>query len=148
MPCVETPLPPPPVFASWAEFLARTSRSDRMKRCYAAAKKANRKRLLSEMPLVRISGPEVWEIIAAARGRCLHCDSLAVENRPSNPNGAPLPWAQIGRRIGSLEHLISRFEGGDNELYNLAWACLWCNTWPHERRRMAVDHGGYHPLER
>ncbi len=137
---------PMPIFFSWADYLATTSRSQRMVRCYAAAKKANRKRLLSNAPTKRIVGQDVWEIIAASFGRCYHCGSLAVENRPSNPiTGAPLPWAAVGRRIGSLEHLKSRFEGGDNDLTNLAWACLWCNTWPGERRPLAADHGGHFP---
>ena len=51
----------------------------------------------------------------------------------------------MGRRIGSLEHITSRIEGGGNEAANLAWACLWCNTWTCERRFGATDHGGLHP---
>src|SRR5258707_4186324 len=81
----------------------------------------------------------------AAQGRCAHCGALAVENRPSSPTGVPLPWAQVGRRIGSLEHVRWRYGGGGNDLSNLAWCCLWCNTWPKERRRGATDHGGYFP---
>jgi hypothetical protein len=80
-----------------------------------------------------------------ARGRCVYCGSLAVEKRPSKPNGAPAPWAQIGRRIGSFEHCQWRARGGDNDLSNIAWACLWCNTWESERRKGATDHGGFHP---
>ena len=146
MPNMVTPDPPPPVFLSWADYLARTSRSQRMTRCDAAAKKANRKRLLSNAPTARLTAWDVWTVVETARGRCAHCGSLAVENRPSNPiTGAPLQWAQIGRRIGSLEHVRWRFGGGDNDLSNLAWACLWCNTWPSERRPQAPDHGGYYP---
>jgi hypothetical protein len=147
MPGMPVPDPPPPAFVSWADFLARTSRSERMARCYAAAKKANRKRLLSDAPNTRLSAQDVWVIMEAAQGRCAHCGSLAVENRPSTPAGAPLPWAQVGRRIGSLEHLRWRFGGGDNNLSNLAWACLWCNTWQTERSSIAVDHGGYYPKD-
>lgn len=147
MPGAAVPDPPPTVFSSWADYLRRTTRSERMVRCYAAAKKANRKRLLSNAPDTRLSGIDVWNVIAAARGRCVHCGSLAVETRPSAPNGAPIAWAQMGRRIGSLEHVHWRFGGGDNNLSNLAWACLWCNTWPAERRANALDHGGFYPEE-
>lgn len=137
--------PPRPVFASWSDYLARTSQRERMARCSNAAKKANKKRLLSNAPTTRLTAQDVWAVIEAARGHCAHCGSLAVENRPSGPTGAPLPWAQIGRRIGSLEHVRWRFGGGGNDLSNLAWACLWCNTWPSERRPRAPDHGGHYP---
>lgn len=145
MPGTETPPPPPPVYASWEDYVARTSRAGRIARCAQAARKANRKRLLSSAPKFRLTAEHVWEILEQSRGRCAHCGSLALENRPSNPvTGAPVPWAQIGRRIGSLEHVRWRFGGGDNDLSNLAWSCLWCNTWPSERRRDATDHGGYY----
>ena len=147
MPDVPTPEAPPPVFTSWEDYLVRTSPSQRMGRCYAAAKKANRKRLLSTAPDVHLTRHDVWSVIEAARGRCFHCGSLAVEPRPSNPvTGAPVAWAQVGRRIGSLEHVRWRFGGGGNGVANLAWACLWCNTWEAERRPNATDHGGYHPI--
>jgi hypothetical protein len=144
-PGVPVPNPPPPMFISWTDYISRTSRGERMARCTAAAKKANRKRLLSEAPKVRLTARDVWAVIEKARGRCAHCGSLAVENRPSKDTGAPLAWAQIGRRIGSLEHNRWRFGGGGNDLSNLAWACLWCNTWQSERRPLAADHGGYYP---
>ncbi len=134
-----------PIYISWEDYLSRTTRSDRMKRCNAASKKANRKRLLSHEPVERVTGQIVWGIIEAARGHCTYCGSLAVEGRPSKLNGAPVAWAQIGRRIGSLEHSKARSQGGDNLIENLAWSCLWCNTWPSERRLGALDHGGYHP---
>ena len=146
-PDVPTPEPSPPIFSSWTEYLAGTTYGQRMKRCYAAAKKANRKRLLSPVPDVHLTAQDVWSVIETAQGRCIHCGSLAVENRPSNPaTGAPLAWAQVGRRIGSLEHVKSRFGGGGNGLANLAWACLWCNTWETERRPNSPDHGGFYPL--
>jgi hypothetical protein len=148
MPGMPVPDAPPPVFASWADYLARTSYSERMRRCHAASKKANRKRLLSDAVNFRLRGQDVWLVVEAARGRCVHCGSLAVENRPSNPTtGAPLSWAQVGRRIGSLEHARWRFDGGGNNLSNLAWSCLWCNTWETERRTNAGDHGGYYPQD-
>jgi hypothetical protein len=147
MPGMPVPEPPPPVFRSWADYLARTSERERMARCYAAAKTANKKRLLSDAPTTRLTAQDVWAVIEAARGRCAHCGSLAVESRPSSPTGAPMPWAQVGRRIGSLEHVRWRCGGGDNDLSNLAWACLWCNTWQSERRPQALDHGGYYPQD-
>jgi hypothetical protein len=142
MPGAPTPDAPPPVFRSWSDYLAETSVSQRMKRCHAAAKKANAKRLMSDSPKTRLSGHDVWAIVEAPQGRCTHCGSLAVENRPSNPTtGAPVPWAHVGRRIGSLEHLQSRYSGGGNASENLAWACLWCNDHKSERRQQAADHG-------
>jgi hypothetical protein len=146
MPDVPTADPGPPVYTSWEDYLSRTTNAQRMKRYYAASKKANRKRLLSATPEHRLTGPLVWKVIETARGRCAHCNSLAVENRPSDTKtGQPLSWAQVGRRIGSLEHVKWRMGGGDNDFDNLAWACLWCNTWPFERRWGATDHGGYFP---
>jgi hypothetical protein len=108
--------------------------------------KANGPRLMSGSPSEKVSADDVWQVLAAARGRCAHCGSLAVENRPSRPDGAPVPWDTVGRRIGSLGHRISRFNGGDNTRENLVWSCLWCNTWLGERRPGATDHGGYFPI--
>ena len=135
-----------PTYLSFADYLARTTHAERIARCYAAAKKANQGNgVLSSPPKYRLSRDDVWNVTEAARGRCAHCGSLAVENRPSKPNGAPAPWAQIGRRIGSLEHRQWRALGGDNDVSNLAWSCLWCNTWESERKQGATDHGGFHP---
>ena len=114
---------------------------DRLAWCKAKAKKANAPRLMSGAPVVRISGADVLRVLEAARGRCCYCGSLAVERRPSGPIGEPLPWASVGRRIGSLGHRLARFDGGDNDAENLSWVCLWCNTWPQERRPGALDHG-------
>lgn len=136
---------PEPTYLSFADYLAGTTHAERMVRFGAAAKKANRERLLSSPPKHRLSSDDVWGVMAAARGRCAHCGSLAVERRPSKPNGAPAPWAHVGRRIGSLEHRHWRARGGDNDLSNLAWSCLWCNTWESERRQGATDYGGFHP---
>lgn len=146
VPGVPTADPGPPVYVSWEDYVARTTNTQRMARCYAASKKANRKRLLSAPPEHRLTGRLVWKGIETARGRCVHCNSLAVEHRTSDAKtGQPLPWAQVGRRVGSLEHVKWRRGGGDNDLQNLAWACLWCNTWPSERRWGATDQGGYSP---
>jgi hypothetical protein len=145
-PGVEVPPAPEPVFLSWDDYISKTLERDRMRRCHSAASKANQKRFLSRAPDIKITGRMVWGIVEVAKGRCFHCNSFATENRPSNPiTGAPLPWAQVGRRIGSLDHIKWRFGGGGNDSSNLVWACLWCNTWPSERRRMATDHGGFYP---
>lgn len=133
-------------YRSWEDFLACTSVADRMRWCARKAKVANRQRLMSGVPDVRVSAEDVLEVLKKAQGRCCHCGSLALEGRPSDPRtGAPRPWERVGRRIGSLDHVKSRIDGGENGVANLAWACLWCNTWPQERRRGALDHGGYYP---
>ncbi len=142
---IETVPAPEPTYLSFADYLERTTYAKRMARCHAAAQKANRERLLSPPPSHHLSGEDVWNLIEAAYGRCAYCGSLALENRPSKPNGAPAAWAQVGRRIGSLEHRNWRAGGGDNDLTNLAWCCLWCNTWENERRPGTMDHGGFHP---
>lgn len=129
------PATPPPVFLSWADYLARTSERDRLAWCRRKARKANHG--LSPSDSRWMSALGVWAIVEAARGRCVYCRSLAVERAPSDPTtGSLLRWGQVGRRIGSLEHVTGT---------TLAWCCMWCNTWPHERRPLATDHGGYHP---
>jgi hypothetical protein len=87
---------PKPVYSSWADFIAKTSRAERLARCHAAAKKSNMQRLMSEAPQRHLKGHEVWSVIEAQRGRCFHCGWLAVESRPSKPNGAACAVA-IGR---------------------------------------------------
>jgi hypothetical protein len=141
----DRPLAGPPVYASWEDFVRRTTPAQRMAWCQAKAEKANRPRLMSGPPDVKIKGEDVWAVLKTAGGRCEYCGSLAVENRPSAPSGKPLPWAQVGRRIGSLGHRVARFNGGSNARDNLSWACLWCNTWPQERRPGATDYGGIQP---
>jgi hypothetical protein len=138
------------VYASWADYLEKTTPRERMQWCARKAKRANRQRLLSAAVSVQLKTMDVLEVMYAAKGRCCHCRSLAVENRPSAQNGAPLSWEHIGRRIGSLEHLKSRISGGDNERENLAWSCLWCNTHVSERKPFAENCGGHYPddLER
>lgn len=136
----------PPVYVSWEDFLDRTTPAGRMAWCRKKAMRANRSRLMSGAPDVKITGADVWAVLEAARGRCEYCRSLAVENRPSGPGGKPLPWSEVGRRIGSLSHRVARFNGGSNAPGNLSWACLWCNTWRSERQPGATDHGGIQPL--
>lgn len=136
----------PPVYVSWEDFLDRTTPVGRMIWCRQKAAKANTPRFMSGRPDVKITDLDVWAVMEAARGRCEYCGSLAVEKRPSALDGKPLPWAPVGRRIGSLDHRVARFDGGSNAPVNLAWTCLWCNTWPSERQPGAVDHGGIQPL--
>ena len=133
--------PQPPAYRSWTDFLARTTPAERRRWAAAKTRTANRERLMSGVPATTITAEDVLSVLATAEGRCAHCGSLAVERRPSGIRGAPLPWARVGRRIGSLAHVVSRFHGGANSPENLAWSCLWCNTWQSERRPGATDHG-------
>ena len=94
---------------------------------------------MSGKPRVKITASDVLAVLERAQGRCVYCGSLAVESRP------PGEWGYVGRRIGSLGHNLSRFHGGDNEPNNLSRVCMWCNTWPEERRQGATDRGGHHP---
>lgn len=112
--------------------------------CHARTKKANAARLLSAAPERKLTARDVWDIVAAARGRCVHCGSFCVERLPYDGT-VKLPWEQVGRRIGSVDHIESRVTGGGNERENLAWACMWCNTWLSEREQGATDHGGLYP---
>jgi hypothetical protein len=135
---------PPVQFQSFSEWCTRISFKEKRAWCNMIAKRANRKRLLSPAPNVKLTGRDVWGVLERARGRCEYCGSLALERRPSQPNGAPLRWDYMGRRIGSLSHLVPRFHGGDNDVANLAWACLWCNTYESERIWGATNCGGHH----
>jgi hypothetical protein len=141
----QSPELPQPMYESWTQFLARTTASERLRWCRAKAKKANSARLMSGPPDTKITAQHVQAVLEAAQGRCAHCGSLAVEHRPSSADGRPLPWEHVGRRIGSLGHKLARFDGGSNNPQNLCWSCLWCNTWPTERRLGAADHGGRYP---
>jgi hypothetical protein len=132
---------PPPVYASWADFLARTTAAERRAWCSRKATKANGARLMSGEPLRKITASDVFAVLERAKGRCAYCGSLAVERLPRGG------WGHIGRRIGSLGHNVSRFHGGDNDRRNLSWVCMWCNTWPEERRKGATDHGGHYPVD-
>ena len=137
---------PPPLYRDWSDFLSQTSPTFRREWCKDKAKKANKDRLMSGAPDKRIKTADVLQILFASEGKCCHCGSLAVEKRPSVAGSwLPRPWSHIGRRIGSLEHLVQRDSGGSNAVENLAWACLWCNTWRQERLRGARDHGGHYP---
>lgn len=138
-----------PIYSSWGDFLDRTTERERLRWCSQKAATANRPKLVSGRPPRQVRANDVWKILEAAKGRCHWCGSLAVESRPSKPNGAPLPWEAVGRRIGSLEHVTPLAgprwsDHGTNTADNLVWACLWCNTWEAERTWHAEDHGGFY----
>ena len=137
---------PDPVYLSFEDYLALTTEEERMAWCREKAKKANRlwKDQWQQRPELRITKQQVLSLLLAAQGRCFYCGSLAVEHRPINPVTGKRdgPWAQVGRRIGTLEHV-------NNNAADLAWCCKWCNTWgdryPEVRRFGLADHGGYYP---
>jgi hypothetical protein len=132
----------PAEYASWEHYLEQTTEAERRRWCARKAKTANRKRL--EAVDVKLTAADIWTVLENARGRCEYCGSLALQERPSGADGRPLPWEPVGRRIGSLDHRIARVLSGSNGTANLAWACLWCNTWPHLRQWGASDHGALH----
>lgn len=125
---------PPPIFASWEDYLQRTTLSERMDGCHNKANKANKR---ASPVSRRLRGSDVWNVMETAQGRCVYCGSLAVERSPGGS------WGLIGRRIGSLEHLNGNCT--DNDPSNLAWACHWCNTRSDHRHWHALDHGGIYP---
>lgn len=95
-------------------------------------------------PTPKITKHHVWAVMSASKGRCAYCGSLALEHAPTKKSVRKLDgWAQIGRRIGSLDHVANP----ENHPDNLAWCCYWCNTWPQERRPRSTDHGGHYPKE-
>lgn len=137
---------PPPLWRTFEDFLAGTPMREIRHWCSRKAVRANRPRLLSGRPSERINTDDVVSILLAARGRCAHCGSLAVERAPMHPETRkPLPWAHVGRRIGGLDHVMARFDGGPNTVDNLVWCCHWCNTWPDERISGAKDCGAIQP---
>lgn len=140
---VETP---PPLWRTFEDFLAGAPMREIRYWCSRKAVRANRERLMSGRPKERITTNDVVSVMTDACGRCSHCGSLAVQGAPMHPETRkPMPWAHIGRRIGSLDHLLSRFDGGPNTVDNLRWSCHWCNTWPSERILGATDHGAIQP---
>lgn len=131
-----------PLYRTFDEYLAATKEAQRRSWCRSKATKANAPRLMSGAPDVKLTPDDVLSVLMDAKGRCAHCGSLAVENRPSNAEGHPLPWEAGGRRVGSLDHSDTRVGGGSNAKKNTRWSCLWCNTWPNQRIPGAIDHGG------
>jgi hypothetical protein len=138
-----------PIFRSWDDFLQRTSASYRKQWLRAKVKFANTGAGFGRpqvwYPKYTLTVDDVWDILCEAKGRCAYCGSLALEKVPVKPSGGLDSWEDIGRRIGSLDHIKPRSSGGDNNRENLCWCCMWCNTWPSERIPGATDHGGYYP---
>ena len=91
---------PPPVYESWSDYMQRATKKELRERCSQIAVRANRWRLMSGVPIERITGRDVWAVLDAARGRCGTCGSLAVERRPSRPEPGPRRAAGSTR----LEH--------------------------------------------
>lgn len=147
---VPAPLEPPPgyatapdpIYKSWQQYLDATTLTERRAWCSRKARRSNRERLMSGPVDYRLTVEDVLLVLTAAEGWCVYCGSLALENRPSRPDGSPAPWEHVGRRIGSLGHRVARVNGGSNSPENLDWVCLWCNVWVSERRTGATDHGG------
>jgi len=137
---------PNSVFTSWADYLEKVTWPELRSRCYAIADQANGAHRGLAAPPDRLALLTVWQVKSKSRGRCAYCGSLAVERKPLkvDKNGRRR-WKRVGRRIGSLEHRKPRSLGGSNDVENLAWCCLLCNTSPRARLPGAVDHGGYYP---
>ena len=124
-----TPTSTPLRYTSWDHYLETTTPSERRAMCASRTQKANSRRLMSRAREQRVTADDIWTVVAAAMGRCAHCDSLCLERLPNDPaTKKKRPWGHIGRRIGSLDHLVSRVSGGTNDPENLAWSCLWCNS--------------------
>lgn len=133
---------PLPLWLTFGDFLAGAPVEEVRRWCGRKAARANRERLMSGRPTARITADDVVAVLTAACGRCSYCGSLAVQGAPVHPETRkPMPWGHIGRRIGSLDHVVALVAGGSNTVGNLRWCCHWCNTWPSERVRGAADHG-------
>ena len=136
--------PGPLAYDSWDNFLAEARYNDVARWLRRKIRGANKWRDMSGSPDELVSFETVLVALLATRGRCTYCGSLAIEPMPTA--GSRLaPFAHKGRRVGTLDHAVSRFSGGPNALGNLVWCCLWCNDWKAERRWRADDHGGYYP---
>ena len=59
----------------------------------------------------RLDGRDVWV------GKCIHCNAKLVVAEDGTPLGA-----------ASVEHILPRTRGGDDDVHNLAVACARCNT--------------------
>lgn len=137
---------PLPLWLTFEAFLDGVPMREIRYWCGRKAERANRPRLMSGRPEQRITTDDVVSVLTTARGHCSYCGSLAVEGAPMcQETRRPLPWADIGRRIGSLDHVVARIDGGPNAIDNLRWCCYWCNAGPSERISGAMDHGAIQP---
>lgn len=133
---------PDPVYGTWEEFITTVSDLEIRKWCASKSRVANRPRLMSGTQTVKVTAQIVYDILQSARGRCHYCGSLCVERAPLTRYGKRDTWENVGRRIGSLGHVIALVNGGSNAVDNLCWCCMWCNVWTSERVRHANNHGG------
>lgn len=133
----------PAMFADWPDYLTRTTLAERRKMCTGRTNRVNERIQVRASDEPRVTGDDIWQLVETAEGRCVHCGSLCLQSPPHDPvTGKKLPWGYIGRRIGSVTHLVRSADGGSNGLSNLTWSCLWCNDWRCERVVGATDHGG------
>ena len=65
---------------------------------------------------------------------------IVGQGRPSAPDGRPVAWANVGRRVGSLGHLTARFNGVSNKPENLCWSSLRELQEPATTERSLADH--------
>ncbi len=135
----ELPPTPSPTYASWEDFLGKTKPGGRTAWLTQKARAAN------ERYLPAIKASNIWAIVQAQRGLCVYCGSLAVEKAPvgmpksGKQSGGIMGWAQVGRRIGTLEHIDPKL---GNLPTNLAWACMLCNTFYPNVRAALHECGG------
>ena len=76
-----------PVFASWQEYLAKTTPAERRLRCRLIAKRANRQRLLSPSVSIKLLEDDVWTLIEAAEAAFIvgPWRSKRVHRAPTGP---------------------------------------------------------------
>lgn len=128
--------PPLPRYSSWDEYIKQCPEREIQLMCMRRAAVANRR------TAGHVTTADIMRIMTVAKGHCCYCDSLAVEIKPYPRK---TPWLAIGRRIGTIEHLLPVAKGGTNALDNLAWACFYCNCTCSGRIPGATDHGALYP---
>lgn len=119
--------PTPVLYTSWEDYLTRTTPAERRRWCAAKAAKANSFRLMSGRPETTISADDVLAVLEKTHGRCAYCGSLSVERRP------PGLWGDVGRASDPSATGLRASTAAQMSLANLAWCCMWCNTWPEDR---------------
>lgn len=130
-----------PLYANFEEFTEKANPEVIGRWLLNKSRKANAPRRNSTVK-IQVSPEQILDIMFAAKGRCIYCDSLCVEKAPVTKEGKLARWSSVGRRIGTLEHLQERQYRGDNNLENLAWCCYFCNSYPPGRILGAKNHGG------
>lgn len=118
---------PDPVYISWEDYLARTSRSERMKRCYAASKRANRVHRCQWQRKLNPTGQADRYLREAITGPCVCCGSL--------PEGVCLGTNTI--TSGNVWSVIEVAKG----------RCMYCKSLAVEGRPSHPISGGPLPWE-